>query len=81
MPYRESRYVREARLANGLAQETLPRYTHPKRPHRFTFPQLAACVLVMVCLNKSYRDMEEWLLATDAGGRRSRSSACRATAR
>jgi hypothetical protein len=58
--------VRVARLAHGLAQETLPRYTHPKSPHRFTFPQLAACVLVMVYLDKSYRDMEEWLLATDA---------------
>src|SRR4029450_13686474 len=66
MPHRESRYVRVARLAHGLAQEALPRYSHPKSPHRFTFPQLAACVLVMVYLNKSYRDMEEWLLATDA---------------
>src|SRR5919112_4428178 len=66
MPHRESRYVRVARLAFALAQEVPPRYTHPKSPHRFTFPQLAACVLVMVYLNKSYRDMEEWLLATDA---------------
>jgi hypothetical protein len=66
MPHRESRYVRIARIAYGLAQEVLPRYTHPKSPHRFTLPQLAACVLVMVYLDKSYRDMEEWLLATDA---------------
>ena len=58
--------MRVARLAHGLAQETLPRYTHPRSPHRFTFPQLAACVLVMIYLDKSYRDMEEWLLATDA---------------
>src|SRR5215216_2819150 len=66
MAIRESRYVRVARLAHELAQEALPRYTHLKSPHRFTFPQLAACVLVMVYLDKSYRDMEEWLLATDA---------------
>jgi hypothetical protein len=66
MPHRESRYVRVARLAHELAQEVLPRYTHPKSPRRYTFPQLAACVLVMVYLDKSYRDMEEWLLATDA---------------
>src|SRR5215203_6619026 len=66
MAIRESRYVRVARLAHVLAQEALPRYTHPKSPHRFTFPQLAACVLVMVSLNKRYRDREEWLLATDA---------------
>src|SRR5215218_11000168 len=66
MPHRESRYVRVARLAHGVAQEALPRYTHPKSPHRFTLPQLAACVLVMVYLDKRYRDREEWLLATDA---------------
>lgn len=58
--------MRVARLALGLAQEVLPRYAHPKSPHRFTCPQLAACVLLMIYLNKSYRDMEEWLLATDA---------------
>jgi hypothetical protein len=34
-------------------------------PHRFTLPQLAACVLLMFYVNKSYRDMEEWLLASD----------------
>jgi hypothetical protein len=65
VPYRESRYVRVARLAFELAQEALPRYAHPKSPHRYTCPQLAACGLLMVYLNKSYRDMEEWLLATE----------------
>jgi hypothetical protein len=49
-----------------LAQEALPHYAHPKSPHRFTCPQLAACVLLMVYLDKSYRDMEEGLLATEA---------------
>ena len=65
MKARESRYVTVARLAYGLAQASLPRYTHPKSPHRFTFPQRAACVMLMFYLNLSYRDMEEWLLATD----------------
>lgn len=65
MSTRESRYVRVARIAYHLTQRTLPQYTHPKSPHRFTQPQLAACVLLMFYLNLSYRDMEEWLLATD----------------
>ena len=62
---RESRYVRVARIAYQLAQSRLPKYTHVKSPHRFTFPQLAACVLMAFYLDMSYRDMEEWLLATD----------------
>lgn len=62
---RESRYVRIAKLAYALTQRVLPAYRHPKSPHRFTFPQLAACVLVMFYLDLSYRDMEEWLLASD----------------
>src|SRR5215212_5392811 len=65
MKARESRYVTVARLAYGLAQASLPRYTHPKSPHRFTFPQRAACGMLMFYLNLSYRDMEAWLLATD----------------
>jgi hypothetical protein len=62
---RESRYVKVARIAYSICKTTLPTYPHPKSPHIFTFPQLAACVLVMVYLKLSYRDMEEWLLATD----------------
>ncbi|MEM3434173.1 MAG: hypothetical protein QXP27_08355 [Candidatus Methanomethyliaceae archaeon] len=65
MDTRESRYVTVARIAYHLAQEVLPRYSHPKSPHRYTLPQLAACVLLMFYLRLSYRDMEEWLLATD----------------
>jgi hypothetical protein len=61
----ESRYVKVARLAYQLASRSVPRYSHPKSPHRFTQPQLVACVLLMFYLNVSYRDMEEWLLATD----------------
>src|SRR5437762_408309 len=62
---RESRYVRVARLAYHLAQQALPRYSHPKSPHHFTLPQLAACTLLAFYLKLSYRDMEEWLLAAD----------------
>jgi len=62
---RESRYVRVARLAYSIARQTLPQYTHPKSPHIYTFPQLTACVLLGFYLDVSYRDLEEWLLATD----------------
>ena len=65
MDTRESRYVNVARSAYHLTQAALPRYSHPKRPHHDTLPQLAACVLLMVSRDLSYRDMEEWLLATD----------------
>src|SRR5438876_7471678 len=65
MKIRESRYVRVAKLAYALTQSTLPLYAHPKSPHHFTFPQLAACVLLMFYMDLSYRDMEEWLLASD----------------
>jgi hypothetical protein len=63
---RESRYVRVARISYQLAQRSLPAYSHPKSPHRFTLPQLAACVLMAFYMKLSYRDMEEWLLASDA---------------
>jgi len=65
MKPRESRYVKVARIAYHLTQQALPRYSHPKSPHHFTLPQLAACVLLMFHLDLSYRDMEEWLLASD----------------
>jgi hypothetical protein len=61
----ESQYVKAARLAYQLASRSVPRYSHPKSPHRFTQPQLVACVLLTFYLDLSYRDAEEWLLATD----------------
>ncbi len=61
---RESKYVRFARLAYTIAQASLPRYAHPKSPQRFTLPQLAVCVLLTHYLDLSYRDTEEWLLAS-----------------
>lgn len=62
---RKSRYVKVAEIAYYLAKQTLPQYSHPKSPHHFTLPQLAACVLLIFYMDLSYRDMEEWLLATD----------------
>jgi hypothetical protein len=61
----ESRYVKVARIAYQLASRSVPRYSHPKSPHHFTQPQLVACVLMKFYLDVSYRDIEEWLLATD----------------
>jgi hypothetical protein len=65
-PKRESRYVKVARLAYAISQKALPAYSHKKSPHHFTFPQLAACVLLMNYLKLSYRDMEEGLLSADS---------------
>lgn len=65
MKTQESRYVKVAKIAYELAQATLPRYWHSKSPHRFTVPRLAACVMLAFYMNLSYRDMEEWLLASD----------------
>lgn len=62
---RESRYVTAAKIAYRLTRQALPKYSHEKSPHHFELPQLAACVLMMFYLDVSYRDMEEWLLATD----------------
>jgi hypothetical protein len=61
---RESRYVRVARITYSLTKQSLPAYSHPKSPHHFTLPQLAACVLMAFYMKLSYRDMEEWLLAS-----------------
>lgn len=65
MKTRESRYVTVAKIAYRLSKQTLPKYSHVKSPHHFELPQLAGCVLMMFYLDLSYRDMEEWLLATD----------------
>ena len=65
MNQRESRYVTATKIAYHLTKQVLPKYSHAKSPHHFELPQLAACVLMMFYLDLSYRDMEEWLLATD----------------
>jgi IS5 family transposase len=61
---RESKYVRFARLAYAIARASVPRYAHPKSPQRFTQPQLVVCLLFSQYLNLSYRNTEEWLLAS-----------------
>lgn len=65
MKNRESRYTRMTELAYRLTKRLLPLYRHKKSPHRFTWPQLATCVLLMFYLDYSYRDMEDWLLVSD----------------
>ena len=62
---RESSLTRFARLAYAAAKASLPAYSHAKSPHRYTLPQLAACVLVGMHEKKSYRDTEQLLLASD----------------
>lgn len=62
---RESRYVQFARRAYEEAKASLPNYTHRNSPKTYTLPQLAACVMLKFYLNMTYRDAEEWLLATD----------------
>jgi hypothetical protein len=63
---RESVFVIFARLAHELAKKEFTPYSHPKSPKKFTQPQLVACILLMHRMRLSYRDMEEWLLASDA---------------
>ena len=65
MNQRESRYVKVAKIAHRLTQQALPKYSQAKSPHYFELPQWTGCGLMMVYLDVSYRDMEEWLLATD----------------
>ncbi len=65
MQKRESK-VRVARIAYRLSQRIVAPYSHLKSPHRLTQPQLYACVLLMFYVRKSHRDMEEWLLASEA---------------
>jgi hypothetical protein len=66
MEKRESKYVVVVRIAHRLCKRVVAPYSHLKSPHRYTQPQLLACVLLMFYVRKSYRDMEEWLLASDA---------------
>src|SRR5438552_19068187 len=66
MNKRQSRYVQIAELAYQLCQRTLQRYRHSHSPHTYTQPQVAACTLLVFYLKLSYRDGEEWLLASEA---------------
>lgn len=53
-----------ARIAYTIAQETLPRYSHPKSPPSAPAP-IGRLRAAWLYLNTSYRDLEEWLLASD----------------
>ncbi len=61
----ESRYVQYTHLVYGLTKMVLPRYRHRNSPHTYTQPQLVACVFIGFYLDRSYRDLEDWLLASD----------------
>lgn len=61
----ESRYVQYARLTYQLTKMVLPRYRHRNSPHTYTQPQLVACVFLGFYVDRSYWDMEEWLLASE----------------
>ena len=60
-----SRYVTFAKIAYALAQANYPLYRRRKSKKTFSQPQLVACVLLMMYLNQSYRDFEEWLYASE----------------
>jgi hypothetical protein len=62
---RESVYVQVARRAYEVSKKALPLYTHRNSPKTYTLPQLAACVILKFYVNLPYRDMEEWLLASE----------------
>ena len=63
---RESQYVRWVRIAYAMTQAMLPRYRHRNSPKTYTQPQLVAAVMLGFYLDLSYRDLEEWLLASAA---------------
>jgi len=63
---RESHYVRWVRIAYGMTKAILPAYRHRNSPKTYTQPQLVAAVMLGFYLDLSYRDLEEWLLASEA---------------
>lgn len=65
MKRRISHYQVVAEIAYTTAKRFLPLYGHKNSPHYYTWPQLAACVLLTFYLDCSYRDMEDWLLVSE----------------
>jgi transposase len=63
---RESHYVHWVRIAYEMTQAVLPKYRHRNSPKTYSQPQLVAAVMLGFYLNLSYRDLEEWLLASEA---------------
>jgi hypothetical protein len=56
-------------LALDIAREALPKYSQPKSPHKFTQPQLFACLVLKTVGHLTYRGVAE-LLADSAEIRR-----------
>ena len=65
----ESRFVRVAKLAYHIIQQTLPTYAHPKSRHDYTFPQRVACVMLTIYLNYTYRDQSKRVACMVSVGR------------
>jgi transposase len=63
---RESQYVRWVRIAYAMTQALLPKYRHRNSPKTYTQPQLVAAAMLGFYLDLSYRDLEDWLLASGA---------------
>jgi hypothetical protein len=53
--------IRVARLALAVAAEELPPYSHPKSPHKYTQPQLLACLVIRAFMKLTYRQTTELL--------------------
>ena len=47
--------------AYAAAKKVLPTYTHRFSPHKFTCPQLFACLVLKTFLKTDYRGLAEWL--------------------
>jgi hypothetical protein len=56
---------RVAALALDVAARRLPDYSHPKSPHRYTQPQLMACLVVRAYCRQTYRGVVELLEESD----------------
>jgi transposase len=63
---RTSHYVRWVEMAYTMTKAVLPPYRHRNSPKTYSQPQLVAAVLLGFYLDLSYRDLEEWLLASEA---------------
>ena len=47
--------------AYAAAKKVLPTYSHRFSPHKFTCPQLFACLVLKTFLKTDYRELAEWL--------------------
>lgn len=58
--------VRIVKLGLRLTRRRLADYAHPKSPHKFTQPQLFACLILKAHLGCTYRKTEEFLILMPA---------------